>query len=97
MLVSHFVLREVLKALEKDKKEELKSMCDKISERYPKDEEAGELCKQVKKYIKKTQKVKKKKLEKELEDLISTRKLESSGGAGLWYKDRRAREGQRSR
>lgn len=89
MLVSHFVLEDVLEDLENGDMEALKPKCQDIVKNYKRDHEGQKLCKEILEYIEEPEEGRGDKLKKKLENLIHSRKLESSGGKKLWFKKRR--------
>lgn len=88
ILSSHYVIRDILHTFERGDAEEIKKVCDKYCARYRYDKELLEICGVIREkgigsskdegYIKNL-----------LEELLSSRSVESSGGTTLWYSDRR--------
>ncbi len=87
MLASHYVFQSLL--LDWDKDEKVKAEFRSFLLRYPKDAELQELAKEFDEYLKARDTEKKQKLKEELLNLVNVRRIESSGGTQLPFKDRR--------
>jgi hypothetical protein len=87
IIASHYVLNDILLTLESGELEDLRRVCQKYVSRYDNDDELIRVCSMVD-----SSKVGRKTIEDMrcmIEDLIDTRRLESSGGTDLWFSDRR--------
>ncbi len=80
-LASHYVLKDVLNLLERGRYERLEEICTIYQNRYTEDEELLELFDSILDYIDSNNKSDTEKLVKRLTSLISTRRMEISGGS----------------
>ncbi len=93
VLASYHVIRDVLEIIESSDMEKLQDMCAKFCKRYPEDEEFRKIiCGAVSKlseYMLSRDETVLGDIKSELRELMNIRKMETSGGDRLWYKDRR--------
>lgn len=88
ILSSHYVIKDMLHTLERGDAEEIKRACEKYSNRYKNDKAFIAVCNVVMESEELNEKEQEAIMHK-LQDLLSVRKVNSSGGTGLWYTDRR--------
>jgi hypothetical protein len=92
-LASYHVLRGIVEIVERGDMGELQDVCAKFCERYPNDRELHKITCEVDSKISEYLITKDEKLlddvKAELTRLINIRKMETTGGDRLWYKDRR--------
>lgn len=93
VLASHHVIRDILEAVEGSDLEKLEDECLKFCERYPKDDELHRIIcgddSMLSSYLSSRDDKLLERLKSELQELLNVRKIESSGGEKLWFKDRR--------
>jgi 16S rRNA C967 or C1407 C5-methylase (RsmB/RsmF family) len=97
MFASHWIVEDILKAAEEKNIKELERLCKKYAKRYPNDFEIHEINKDVKEYLKRKNDRKLREIKSKLKSLVDARKLESSGGTGLWFGDTRRKGEQEVR
>lgn len=87
MQASHWVVEDILKAIETGKKEQIESAFKSFVEKYPDDKEIVEYAKQ---YLKNKNSKLLKDIKVRLKIIMDERKMEeSAGGSQLWFGDRR--------
>jgi len=89
VLASHYVIKSISIVLEKKDIAQSQELCEKFSKRYFDDMELQNICNDIRSYLKTRDKKELEKIKSLLKKLKSVRKRETSGGARLWYKDRR--------
>lgn len=90
ILSSHYVIKDILHTVERRDVEEVKRLCEKYCERYQYDKELMGVCSIVSESNQGSLKEKDLScMKKKLEELLSARKMDVSGGTSLWYSDRR--------
>jgi len=90
ILSSHYVIKDVLHTVQRGDAEEIKKVCDKYCGRYRNDEGLAAVCSLIAEED--TGRLSEETLceiRTLLEDLLSVRKIDSHGGTGLWFSDRR--------
>jgi len=86
---SHYILRDVLSLMERDRTERLEEVCSCYAKRYSSDEEFQELVSQILLGLETDDNGILEGLKPKISELITTRKIETSGGTKLWFRDRR--------
>jgi hypothetical protein len=89
ILSSHYVIKDILHTLKRKDAEEVRKICSKYASRYRNDKELIAICEIVSKELEEITEKDFMDIEIRLEELASTRKLDNTGGTGLWYSDRR--------
>jgi len=85
---SHYILRDVLSLLERDRTERLEEICSCYAKRYAGDKEFQEIVTQILLALKTDDNLLEE-LKPRISELITTRKIGTSGGTKLWFSDRR--------
>jgi uncharacterized C2H2 Zn-finger protein len=88
MLASHWVVEDVLKAIESKDSKEIKETLKKFVSKYPEDKE---IVNYAKGYLKSRDSKLLKEMKARLKALMEERKMEGAGGSQLWFGDRRGR------
>lgn len=88
ILSSHYVIKDILHTLERGDIDEIRRACDKYASRYRYDEAFVGICNMLKESEELSERQQQEALTK-LQELLSVRKIDSAGGTGLWYTDRR--------
>ncbi|MCK5023665.1 MAG: hypothetical protein KAS04_05815 [Candidatus Aenigmarchaeota archaeon] len=87
MLASHWVIEDIVKAIESKDSGEIESSIKNFTKKYPEDKEVVRLCKE---YMKNKDSKLLAAIKVRLKALSEERKMESTGGGGnLWFGDRR--------
>ena len=87
MLASHWVIEDIVKAIESKDNNEIEESIKNFIEKYPEDKEIVQLCKE---YVKSKDSKILAAMKMRLKSLSEERKMESTGGGGnLWFGDRR--------
>jgi hypothetical protein len=89
ILSSHYVLKDILHTLERRDLEETKKLCEKYCERYRNDQELIKACSLMSERAGSLRDRNMSEMKNKLEELLSARKMDVSGGTNLWYSDRR--------
>jgi hypothetical protein len=87
ILSSHYVIKDVMHTVQRGDAEEIRKACEKYSGRYRHDDAFCGICNALMDE-ELSEKEQQETLTK-LQDLLSVRKTDSSGGTGLWFTDRR--------
>ena len=94
VLASHHVIRDILEIVESGDLKELQDMCTKFCKRYPEDGELHRIIcgvdSKISEYMLSRDKKALEDIKAELTELMNIRKMETSGGERLWFKDRRS-------
>lgn len=88
ILSSHYVIKDVLHTVQRGDAEEIRKACEKYSGRYQHDEAFVGIC-NILMDIEELDGKDQQEILTKLQDLLSVRKMDSSGGTGLWFTDRR--------
>lgn len=90
---SYHVIKDILEIIEEKDLDKLQKECAKFCKRYPNDGELHELIctadSKLSEYIVSKDEKPLEGLKSKLKDLVNIRKIETSGGDKLWFKDRR--------
>ncbi len=90
---SYHVIKDILEIIEEKDLDKLQRECAKFCKRYPNDRELHELIcgldSKLSEYIVSKDEKTLEDLKSKLKDLVNIRKIETSGGDKLWFKDRR--------
>ncbi len=86
---SQYVIKNMSRVLDREDLIETKEVFEKFLTRYQSDEELQDICEDFMGYIHTRDQEMLDKIKSELEKLKKTRKLETHGGTGLWYGNRR--------
>ncbi len=89
ILSSHYVIKDILHTLKRKDAEEVRKICSKYAGRYRNDKELTAICSMVADEMEEITEKDILDIESRLEELASIRKLDNTGGTGLWYSDRR--------
>ncbi|RLI92088.1 MAG: hypothetical protein DRO89_02710 [Candidatus Altiarchaeales archaeon] len=87
---SPYVIRNMSRVLEKKDLIETREVFEKFLTRYKEDRELQRICDDFMEYISTRDREILSRIRSRLEKLRDTRRLESSGGTGLWYGNRRS-------
>ncbi|MFZ2454854.1 MAG: hypothetical protein WAX07_00025 [Candidatus Altiarchaeia archaeon] len=90
ILSSHYVIKDILHTVENGDAGEIRKICDKYCDRYRNDESLAAVCSLVSEED--SGRLSEKRLSEirtRLQELLSVRRLDSSGGTNLWFVDRR--------
>ncbi len=88
ILSSHYVIKDIMHTVKKGDVSEIRKACNKYCTRYKNDQALVSVCN----ILTESEELEEKEQEEimmRLQDLLSVRKVDSSGGTGLWYTDRR--------
>jgi hypothetical protein len=88
ILSSHYVIKDMMHTVERGDASEIRRACEKYCNRYKNDKAFVSVCN----ILMESEELEEKEQEEimmKLQDLLSVRKVDSSGGTGLWYTDRR--------
>lgn len=91
MQASHWVIEDIVKAIESKDKKKIESAFKEFYKRYPHDTEIVKLCKE---YLKTKDSKLLNQMKARLRVLAGERKMENAGGSQLWFGDRRGKGGQ---
>jgi len=93
VLASHHVIGDILEIIEGGDLRELRDICTKFCERYPLDEDLRRIIcgadSKISEYLISRDERILEDIKSELWELMNIRKMETSGGERLWFKDRR--------
>ncbi len=89
VFASHYVIKNILRVLERKDITGGTELCEKFSSRYSEDRELLDVCSEFKSYLKTRDSKKLEKIKSTLRELKDIRERETSGGTRLWLKDRR--------
>jgi|WetSurMetagenome_2_1015567.scaffolds.fasta_scaffold07902_5 hypothetical protein len=90
ILSSQYVIKDILHTVENGDAGEIRKVCDKYCGRYRNDEGLAAVCSLISE--EETGRLSEKRLSEireRLQDLLSVRRLDVSGGTNLWFVDRR--------
>ena len=88
ILSSHYVIKDVMHTIQRGDAGEIRKACEKYAGRYQHDEAFVGICNALMEVEELNEKDQQETLTK-LQDLLSVRKVDSSGGTGLWFSDLR--------
>lgn len=86
---SHYVFMDLKEMIKNEKYAKLHEISMRYSNRYNKDEELQRVCNDIMTSLAADDYSNLEEIRKDLEQLISTRKLQTGGGTGLWFENRR--------
>jgi len=89
VLASHYIFMDVLSLLERNKTERLGEVCTCYTRRYSDDDEFQELISPILVALEDNNNGVLDELKPRIRDVISSRRIEISGGTKLWFKSRR--------
>jgi hypothetical protein len=90
ILSSHYVIKDILHTVECGDAGEIRKVCEKYCDRYRNDEGLAAVCSLIS--VEDSGQLSDKRLSEirtRLQDLLSVRRLDVSGGTNLWFVDRR--------
>jgi len=90
VVASHYIFRDVLDLISRERIDRLEEVCDGYSRRYQDDQEFQEVCDWVNRYLHSDKSNGElNHIKERLGELIKIRRLEVSGGNRLWFVERR--------
>ncbi len=90
VLASHYIFMDVLSLLERNRTERLEEVCTGYSKRYSDDDEFQELISIILTALEDSNNGVLDELKPRIRNAIASRRIETSGGTKLWFKNRRA-------
>ncbi len=97
MIASRWIIEKIIRFLKDEKRKEKRKEMDTLFGRYSDDSDLQKIKKDIDSYFKKPTEKSLNAIMKKLENLVRTRKIESSGGTRLWFGDRRRGPGKKMR
>jgi hypothetical protein len=88
ILSSQYIIKDIMHTLERGDTDEIRRACEKYGGRYKNDSAFVSVCSVLMEYEELDEKEQEAIMLK-LQELLSIRRVDSSGGTGLWYTDRR--------
>jgi len=90
VVASHYIFRDVLDLISRDRMDRLEEVCDGYSRRYQDDQEFQQVCGWISRYMHSDKNNGElEHIRDRLQELIKIRRLEVSGGSKLWFVERR--------
>jgi len=86
---SHYVFMDLKEMIKNEKYAKLQDISRRYSNRYTKDDELQKICNDIITSIAADDYSNLEEIKEDLEMLISTRKMQTGGGTGLWFENRR--------
>lgn len=90
ILSSHYVIKDILHTVENGDAGEIRKICDKYCDRYRNDEGLASVCGLISEEdVGQLSEKRLSEIRVRLQELLSARRLDVSGGTNLWFVDRR--------